>query len=120
MVSEFVVNPAGGSYSPGRTLAEISAPADTILICEVGGTTTSANVLRSNNSAYVNCASNPQDKERPGQPRHAGGWNYVFADGHAKWFRPEQTVGREKGSVAPTYGGTLLNPGGMWTLPDTD
>jgi len=23
--------------------------------------------------------------------RHSGGSNYLFADGHAKWFRPEQT-----------------------------
>ncbi|MES2458996.1 MAG: DUF1559 domain-containing protein [Armatimonadota bacterium] len=123
MVTEFV-NGVGGQYAPGRTQAEIIAPAGTILFLEAGGTLTAANVVRNNSGAYVNCASGctslPQDREKPGVPRHAGGWNYGFADGHVKWFKPEQTVGLDKGSVGPTYGGTLANPGGMWTLPDND
>ncbi|MBC8101746.1 MAG: DUF1559 domain-containing protein [Cytophagales bacterium] len=117
MVTLFVNSPLGGQYSPGRTLAEIPASASTILFLECGGSVASANVLRKNAGAYANCASgcptNQQDRERPGTQRHAGGWNYAFADGHVKWFKPEQTVGRDKG-------GTLANPGGMWTLADTD
>ena len=31
--------------------------------------------------------TNPEE-----QRRHSGGGNYTFVDGHAKWFRPEQTL----------------------------
>ncbi len=41
---------------------------------------------------------------------HSGGWNYLFADYHVKWLRPEQTVG--KGNVGV--------PKGMWTVDPTD
>src|SRR5438477_549231 len=37
-------------------------------------------------------------------PIHAGGWNYLFCDGHVKWLRPEATIGT----------GTLQDPKGMW------
>ena len=31
--------------------------------------------------------------QHPGATRHSGGANYVFADGHAKWFSPEAFKG---------------------------
>jgi prepilin-type processing-associated H-X9-DG protein len=38
-------------------------------------------------------ANNPDTNKRPGQykaaARHGGGANYVFIDGHVKWYRPE-------------------------------
>jgi prepilin-type processing-associated H-X9-DG protein len=38
--------------------------------------------------------------------RHLGGANDVFADGHAKWFKPEATL-RARQSTKPT--------GNLWT-----
>jgi prepilin-type N-terminal cleavage/methylation domain-containing protein/prepilin-type processing-associated H-X9-DG protein len=55
------------------------------------------------------------DAQRPAnRPYHNGGWNYAFADGHAKWHRPEQTVGRN-GSMTTQY-----NCQGYWTLDPND
>ena len=41
-----------------------------------------------------------------GLQRHMGGANYVFADGHAKWMKPEATL-RPRQSTSPT--------GNLWT-----
>jgi prepilin-type processing-associated H-X9-DG protein len=45
-----------------------------------------------------------------GPPVHAGGYNYVYADSHVKFKRPEATIGK----------GTLVNPLGDWTLDAND
>ena len=127
MVAEYVTG-VGGSYSPGRALSEVIVPAQTILLLESPGTTGNNNVFGNNSGAITDCAvapcsnaSNPaQDRATPGRPLHLEGWNYLFADGHVKWYHPEQTVGANVGAVAPTYGGSVANPGGMWTLPDND
>jgi prepilin-type processing-associated H-X9-DG protein len=54
---------------------------------------------------------------------HMGGWNYLFADGHVKWLRPERTI-TTAGVTYPTSttgcAGTLLNPCGMWTVDKND
>ena len=37
-------------------------------------------------------AAPPGGREPPAagaKPSHSGGWNYGFADGHAKWHKPE-------------------------------
>ncbi len=65
-------------------------------------------------------------------PLHGGGWNYVFVDGHAKWFKPEQTI-KTPGVTYPKYidvpqfsatpqriDGTMALPGGYWTRDETD
>jgi len=109
----------GGKFFPGRALAEFPAPAGTILLAEKPART---NVIGQNTS-YVfrphgnlgqdctssddwsNCAASETIK-----PLHSEGWNYLFADGHVKWFRPEATVGT----------GTVDDPNGMWTLKADD
>ncbi|MDX1935079.1 MAG: DUF1559 domain-containing protein [Capsulimonadales bacterium] len=52
-------------------------------------------------------------------PIHSNGWNYVFMDGHAKWFRPERTVGI---GGTQQYGDpcALDNPCGMWSRKEND
>ena len=52
-------------------------------------------------------------------PKHSGGWNYVFMDGHAKWLRPEATVGIGQ---KDQYGGpcALDDPCGMWGRKEND
>jgi prepilin-type processing-associated H-X9-DG protein/prepilin-type N-terminal cleavage/methylation domain-containing protein len=34
--------------------------------------------------------------------RHQGGSNYVFVDGHVKWYKPEQVLGNNKGNDGNT------------------
>lgn len=45
-----------------------------------------------------------------GPPLHSGGWDYLFADGHVKWMKPEATLGK----------GTASAPLGPWSLADND
>ncbi len=41
----------------------------------------------------------------PGATRHQGGANYLFGDGHVKWFRPEQlSTTRRNDGVHPGFG----------------
>ncbi len=47
------------------------------------------------------------------KPLHAGGFNYAFADGHAKFFRPEATTGK-----LGIY--NRWPDGGYWTLDEND
>lgn len=46
-------------------------------------------------------------------PVHSGGYNYAFADGHAKWLRPEATTGK-----MGIY--NRWSDGGFWTLDPND
>ena len=52
-------------------------------------------------------------------PSHSSGWNYVFLDGHAKFMRPERTVGLGGKGL---YGldCALDFPCGMWTRKEND
>jgi len=117
----------------GRALAEFQAPASTILVAEAPlrdnriGNNTDFRVI-SPGPVPGNSVST-QSRDLPGnKPLHSGGWNYAFADGHAKWFRPEQTVR----TAGLTYSTSFLNanrfncygdnvrPCGMWTLDPND
>lgn len=48
---------------------------------------------------------------------HSGGSNYLFADGHARWLRPAQTIGHCPDDEPPA---TIDHPCGMWTLRADD
>ena len=97
--------------------AAIEEPASTLLLVEY---VYSNNYLGNGNNGSAICtgpvtttafASNiGQDRIDPGRPFHLGGYNYLFADGHAKWLHPEQTVGT----------GTVDSPKGMWTVTADD
>jgi len=54
---------------------------------------------------------------------HSDGWNYVYADGHVKFQRPDQTVGKGvNGNGKDRNGNTCMwsNPCGGWTLDPDD
>jgi prepilin-type N-terminal cleavage/methylation domain-containing protein/prepilin-type processing-associated H-X9-DG protein len=95
--------------------SQISAPSQTLLLVEhmFSGATASGNNL--GDTAHVYCygpswpAFRSQDYEAK-NPIHLDGWNYLFADGHVKWLRPESTIGS----------GTMRSPRGMWTIADND
>ncbi len=116
-------------YMPGRALADFPAPASTLLLAEkpskrnVIGYTTSY-VRRPHNSVGQDCVSEedfPSGGICPAgeniQPLHNGGWNYMFVDGHVKWYRPEATV---DGNTGDNLIGTVDDPRGFWTIKDND
>lgn len=109
-------------YSRGRRVSEITDPAGTLELTEMP---TQNNVMSFVNHSVVLrpvtngvktfCPTNVTPASNCGQdgqvdPIHFEGWNYMFADGHVKWFRPEQTAGT----------GTPTNPKGMWTIASGD
>jgi prepilin-type N-terminal cleavage/methylation domain-containing protein len=122
---------ASGAYQPGRAIAEFPAPADIILLAE---TARPGSILGQNNpylwgpfgnGLSQNCARFVGATDNDGwsgcaatiPPRHSLGWNYIFSDGHVKWFRPEATIDRN-----PNDGitGTGTAPRGLWTLAEND
>ena len=81
----------------GGTLAGIQAPADTMVFMELPNQvgfsyiTSSSTVypaaLRESWAAYLMPTGVPQKSTAP----HSDGFTLAYADGHAKWVRPEQT-----------------------------
>lgn len=103
------------AYYPGRNLAEVGGPAETILLTEKPS---SGNIFANNIGASV---KNPTEQTTQScsmpsvQPIHFEGWNYLFADGHVKWMQPIKTV-----NGPGKTGGTLDSPRGMWTIATND
>ena len=104
-------------YWPGTPLPKVPAPATTLLIVEDPNQT--------NEMGRGQLCGSPDDQvaginaynvtvggaATGATPIHSLGWNYLFVDGHAKWYRPEQTIGPA---------GTMAAPNGFWTLADGD
>jgi prepilin-type N-terminal cleavage/methylation domain-containing protein len=106
------------AYFDGRALADVPDVSGTILLAESHN---NQNNFANNSGAYV---SNPPaqgtNRSCPGQPAtvappHQQGWEYLFADGHVKWLKPEMTI-NGPGKTA----GTMTNPRGMWTRNPED
>lgn len=126
-----------GLFDATRALADVPAPANSLLIVEFH-TAKSATNWPTNTIAlapmqqqeynfsseeysapyyWMADANAVTDLKKPANaPVHNGGWNYVFADGHAKWYKPEQTNG-PAGDKTFSY---PWNDGGFWTLDPND
>jgi prepilin-type N-terminal cleavage/methylation domain-containing protein/prepilin-type processing-associated H-X9-DG protein len=112
----FWINPFSVGVRSGRALAQIGAPATTLMVVEQHAP---ANTLSNINGSISSGPGNVTDStwgvekfQSSGSltPVHLDGYNYLFADGHVKWLRPEKTIGN----------GTLTAPQGMWTLNEND
>lgn len=121
-------NPSNGLYNRTRAMADIPAPSQSLAIVEYPFDQSASN-WNQNPQVYEAVqqqmfdggsnwwdATGIADAQKPkNQPRHSGGWNYIFADGHVKWYKPTQTL-------AP--GSDLYNQwtqnNGMWTLAPND
>jgi prepilin-type N-terminal cleavage/methylation domain-containing protein/prepilin-type processing-associated H-X9-DG protein len=102
----------GAGMAAGRALAEFPAPASTILVAEAQ---TANNRIGHNQDAWIRGTS--AQFVAPGKPSHSDGWNYGFADGHAKWHKPEQTIDN---NPSDSVVGTAPLPRGMWTITEND
>lgn len=111
----------GGAYIPGRNIAAFPAVSNTLMLAEMPNNqnaigTNAATVARPvgrNAKEYTssqdgNFATSAQGLA--GKQIHFDGWNYLFVDGHAKWLRPEATIGT----------GIPGSPKGMWTITEND
>ncbi|MBC8101394.1 MAG: DUF1559 domain-containing protein [Cytophagales bacterium] len=123
-------NNNGSGYASGRLLADVRSPSDTIMVAEVhlktsilgnlNGTIATKPGGAGENALLANVGQltqYPNAAAAVGKEAHNGGWNYLFIDGHVKWFRPSQTIDLNPGDALI---GTLNSPRGMWTLADTD
>jgi prepilin-type N-terminal cleavage/methylation domain-containing protein/prepilin-type processing-associated H-X9-DG protein len=103
----------------GWPMAMVVAPATTIMLAEApdnNNRLTQRNVVSVDRPIYgagSNTAITWQSMETDNVAIHSGGWNYLFADGHVKWMKPEATLG-------PKALPAVTSPGGMWTIRDDD
>lgn len=106
----------------GWPVSRISAPANVIFLTEMPANT---NRMGQRNYAHVDRPGPSTSTSSPAQsletePIHSEGWNYLFVDGHVKWMRPENTIGQGLKSDGTPYSPSSGNPGGLWTLSETD
>ncbi len=79
-------------FTPGGfPLASLTAPANTVLIAESTGGGLSANTARLDNPVETDSvlADYFVSVTAPRANRHEGGRNFLLADGHLKWLRPD-------------------------------
>jgi prepilin-type N-terminal cleavage/methylation domain-containing protein/prepilin-type processing-associated H-X9-DG protein len=92
-------------------LSEIEDAAGTIMLAETPsdynlfGSPDVSEVRSPKQPSWANWWQGQQDMNGSPRPTHFDGYNYLFADGHVKWLRPERTVGT----------GSMDWPQGMWT-----
>ncbi|MBC7804771.1 MAG: DUF1559 domain-containing protein [Akkermansiaceae bacterium] len=122
LAEDFTV--ANTSITPGRPLADLSAPASVAIVAEAHRSDNEIGAIDGyrvgSPSAQVNLAST--------KIAHSGGWNYLFADGHAKWFKPEQTIKTQGLTYPAGYRNKnrylcladSTRPCGIWTISDND
>ncbi len=114
-------------YIRTRTLSEIPAPSQSLALVERPAKASASNWAQNPicysaveqqmyaNGEWYGSAGIDEAKKPSNAPRHSGGWNYVFADGHAKWYKPSSTIAKG----VDFY--TVWNQAnGFWTLDPND
>jgi prepilin-type N-terminal cleavage/methylation domain-containing protein/prepilin-type processing-associated H-X9-DG protein len=84
---------------PGVGLAEVTRPADTIMLGEAGhvwnpkATAAPFNASDQPSPSFASSPSIESGAEWGPEPRHGGGCSIGFVDGHARWMKPETFYG---------------------------
>jgi len=140
---EQTTDASGCSTSKGRADSEFPAPANTFIVAENPHDLNMLGRVGSNPVPICLVASQPHGDGNSwnietsqdgaggtkaqglagGTPYHNGGWNYLCADGHAKWFLPQNTVetpGAPIQNATSWNGCSTTNPCGYWTIRDDD
>lgn len=136
---------AGYRDSSGITqpvpLSMVTAPATTLLLVEMHAENQQLNnspsmtakgpfFYRAKYGAYPGCTNaadmnngnygggnDYQDRNQPQGPTHSEGWDYLFADGHVKWMKPEKTLGA---GANCSLNASNMDAKGMWSLNGDD
>ena len=136
---------SGQPYRPMAALAELSAPATTLMLVEYPYSLPagSENIVGNESGAQVDGPRSQstcdgattfsgcgQDRQYQNRGIHFDGWNYLFADGHVKWLLPNRTVGTIGGTSTNQSGASYTcgnlsttgtgGPCGMWTILEND
>ncbi len=75
----------------GRGIAEIIAPADTVAVSERDGREPDEHMNAPNDfRIWIPGISRVDPTQGRSTNRHSGGSNHIYADGHAKWEKPER------------------------------
>lgn len=118
MIQQVQSGGVGWRGSSGQALSQIPVPDRTLMLVEYYWF---QNIAGWWNWTHCDCpAMQYGDNSGTYTPgNHSGGWNYVFCDGHAKWLKPEQTIGSAGQLICPNAN---QNPGpqGMWTIDQND
>lgn len=109
---------AGVPGAKMRPLASYAAPANLFYVTEVGSFTSTGMAGWYIAPGYGN-STDPTARWPKGR-RHAGGRNWVFCDGHAKWFKDPDFV--KAGGAAKTQAELTeeYRKRGIYTYPTTD
>jgi prepilin-type N-terminal cleavage/methylation domain-containing protein/prepilin-type processing-associated H-X9-DG protein len=120
--NSLVKNKVVDTVYPGVALAEVTRPADTILLGEAGhvwNPRATAAPFNSRDQPSPSLSYSPSiesGSEWGPEPRHGGGANVGFVDGHARWMRLE----RFYGVVDVATKTIVLDCKGIWFRPNRD
>lgn len=92
----------------GHNLSDMTAPANTFYFVESHDTGCSVASDCSRDTAIGTVSSAQLGYQIP----HNDGQNFLYLDGHVKWWRPNETMGKNPNGTAPTNN---LQPRGGWT-----
>ncbi|BDI28863.1 hypothetical protein CCAX7_009140 [Capsulimonas corticalis] len=105
---------------PSATLAQIKTPAQTVLTAESRGNNVQCAGNDTPTAAALGTTASDWGHYVSGRARHAGGSNYLFQDGHVKWFRaPGNNRNADLSPVLSTTGivysqASYPNAAGWW------
>ncbi|MCW3058225.1 MAG: hypothetical protein JWQ02_46 [Capsulimonas sp.] len=105
---------------PSATLALIKTPAQTVLVAESRGNNVQCAGNDTSTAAALGTVASDWGHYVSGRARHSGGSNYLFHDGHVKWFRaPGNNRNADVSPVLSTTGvvysqASYPSAGGWW------
>ncbi len=100
------INLSAGAAPAGLPLSALTAPSATVLLAEAtgGGLSASAAPLTNPDESLSTFANLFVSVTAPGANRHEGGRDFLLADGHIRWLRPEAvSTGTSATAVAPDH-----------------
>ena len=100
------INLSAGAAPAGLSLSALTAPSATVLLAEAtgGGLSASAAPLTDPDERLSTFANQFVSVTAPGANRHEGGRDFLLADGHVRWLRPEAvSTGTPATAIAPDH-----------------
>ncbi len=98
------LNLSAGAAPAGLPLSALTAPSATVLLAEAtgGGLSVSTAPLTDPGESLSTFANQFVSVTAPGANRHEGGRDFLLADGHVRWLRPEAVgTGTSATAVSP-------------------
>ena len=100
------INLSAGAAPAGLPLSALTAPSATVMLAEAtgGGLSASTAPLTDPAESFSIFANQFVSVTAPGANRHEGGRDFLLADGHVRWLRPEAvSTGTPSMAVSPDH-----------------